>query len=51
MDIFIGIGCIMLVVFIGTYVLIKLALKGCDDSCNCNGDCNQGRQCTCKNKP
>ena len=50
MDVFIGIGGIMLVVFIGTYFLLKLALRGCEDSCNCNGNCNQGRQCNCKNK-
>ena len=50
MDFFITIGGIMLIMFIGTYFLLKLALKGCEDSCNSNGDCNQGRNCTCKDK-
>jgi hypothetical protein len=52
MDVYIGIGGIMLVVFIGTYFLLKLALRGCDTACDCNctGNCNQGRQCDCKNK-
>jgi hypothetical protein len=51
MDFFITVGGTMLVVFISTYFLLKIALKGCNDSCECTGNCNQGRQCNCKTKP
>lgn len=41
---------LLVIIFIFTYLLIKLALH--HESFNkCTGNCNQGRNCTCKDLP